>query len=150
MPIAIDAAREGDLGDMLALYRHLHPGDPEIEAGPFRAQWRSMLASPMLRVLVARDGERAVATCILVIVPNLTRGGRPYGLIENVVTDPGYRRQGVGTRILQHALGIAWDAGCYKVMLLTGRKDEATLRFYEQAGFIAGEKIGFVAKPPRG
>jgi hypothetical protein len=32
-------------------------------------------------------------------------------------------------------------------MLLTGRKDEATLRFYRQAGFDQHDKQAFVAKP---
>jgi hypothetical protein len=32
-------------------------------------------------------------------------------------------------------------------MLLTGRKDQATLRFYEQAGFDRHGKQAFVAKP---
>jgi hypothetical protein len=29
-------------------------------------------------------------------------------------------------------------------MLLTGQKDPATLRFYEQAGFARGIKTGFI------
>lgn len=29
-------------------------------------------------------------------------------------------------------------------MLMTGRKDEWVLRFYEKAGFVRGEKTGFV------
>lgn len=35
----------------------------------------------------------------------------------------------------------------YKVMLLTGRKDAATLRFYEGAGFDRHGKQAFIAKP---
>ena len=31
---------------------------------------------------------------------------------------------------------------------MTGRKDEATLRFYEGAGFERGEKQALIAKPP--
>lgn len=38
----------------------------------------------------------------------------------------------------------AREHGCYKAMLLTGHKDEATLKFYEQAGFARGEKTGFI------
>ncbi len=49
--------------------------------------------------------------------------------------------------ILAHALSHAWVAGCCKMMLLTGKKDEATTRFHESAGFDGNEKRGFVAKP---
>jgi GNAT superfamily N-acetyltransferase len=112
--------------------------------------WEEMLHNPGLHCLVVEDTGRLVASCTLVIIPNLTRGARPYGLIENVVTHVDYRRQGIATRLLQQALEIAWEAGCYKVMLLTGRKDEATLRFYEKAGFHRGEKTGFVATPGAG
>jgi len=52
--------------------------------------------------------------------------------------------------VLAHALDDAWRQNCYKVMLLTGRKDEATLRFYEHAGFDPHDKQAFVAKPGGG
>ena len=81
------------------------------------------------------------------IVPNLTRGAKPYGLIENVVTDAAYRRRGLGRQVLHAALEKAWQEHCYKVMLLTGSKQEETLRFYEGSGFKRGVKTGFVATP---
>ncbi|NEQ53589.1 MAG: hypothetical protein F6K11_26215 [Leptolyngbya sp. SIO3F4] len=37
---------------------------------------------------------------------------------------------GLPKRVLQYA----WTKGCYKVMLLIGRKDEGTYKFYESAG----------------
>ena len=37
----------------------------------------------------------------------------------------------------------AWSRNCYKVMLLTGRKNEATYRFYESAGFDRHAKQAF-------
>ena len=69
------------------------------------------------------------------------------GLRVNVVTHAAPRGNGWGKRLLREALSFAWANGCYKVMLLTGRKDEATLEFYEGAGFSRDEKTGFVAKP---
>jgi GNAT superfamily N-acetyltransferase len=87
-------------------------------------------------------------TCNLAIVPNLTRGAHPYGIIENVVTHTDYRKQGLGTQVLRYALNIAWQQKCYKVMLLTSSKREETLRFYEQAGFKRGVKTGFIVLPP--
>ena len=92
------------------------------------------------------NGE-LVSTCTLTMIPNLTRMGRPYGLIENVVTHPDYRKQGLGTQVLRYALNIAWEHGCYKVMLMTGSKREETLLFYEKVGFKRDIKTGFVAYP---
>lgn len=88
---------------------------------------------------------------MLTIIPNLTRACRPFGVIENVVTPSAYRGQGRGwgRALLQHALAHAWQARCYKVMLMTGRKDENTLRFYEQSGFERHGQQAFVARPPQ-
>ena len=136
-----------ELTSLLSLYRHLHPSDPELAVtADVERLWQRILSDSQLRYLVADVAGRIVSSCSLAIIPNLTRGARPYGVIENVVTHPDFRRQGIGTRILQAALSVSWEQDCYKVMLLTGRKDEATLRFYQQAGFEAGAKTGFVAR----
>src|SRR5262245_4899972 len=117
--------RAEELPDLLGLYRHLHPGDPELAiSAELERLWQRIFSDPQLHYLVADVDGRIVSTCTLTIIPNLTRGARPYGLIENVVTHPDFRRQGIGTRILQAALALAWEKDCYKVMLLTGRKEE--------------------------
>ena len=52
--------------------------------------------------------------------PNLTRGVRPYAFVENVVTRADARGHGYATACLNHAKALAQQAGCYKMMLLTG------------------------------
>jgi len=142
------AADRGELGALLELYEHLHIEDtPLPDRAAVCAVWESILADPKVHCLVAEAGGTLVSSCMLAIIPNLTRGARPYGHIENVVTHADYRKRGIGTRLLQHALQVAWDTGCYKVMLSTSRKDEAVMRFYEGAGFRRGVKTGFVATP---
>ena len=42
------------------------------------------------------------------------------------------------------ARDIAAEAGCYKLMLLTGAKDEATLNFYRRAGYNSADKTAFI------
>ena len=139
--------RADELPALLSLYRHLHPADPELQVTPDLLElWRRICSDPQLQYLVAEVDNRLVSSCALTVVPNLTRGARPYGLVENVVTHPEFRRRGIATRVLRAALELAWSRDCYKVMLLTSRKDEATLRFYRQAGFEAGVKTGFVAR----
>jgi len=86
-------------------------------------------------VLFGELGGAALATCTLIVVPNLSRCGRPYAIIENVVTHPDHRGKGLGTAILDAACDRAWRHECYKVMLSTGSTRPATLSFYESAGF---------------
>ena len=137
-----------ELPGILALYAHLHTTDePLPDDATVRPVWDNLCHDPKLHCLVAEMDGVFVASCILAIIPNLTRGARPYGLIENVVTHADHRRQGMGTALLRHALNVAWEHNCYKVMLLTGRKDEGVFRFYEKAGFQRDVKTGFIAYP---
>ena len=101
--------------------------------------WAEALANPRIKYFGGFESGTLVSSCTLTVIPNLTRACRPYGLIENVVTHAAHRGHGWGKAVLRHALGEAWRQHCYKVMLLTGRKDEGTLRFYEQAGLTAME-----------
>lgn len=144
----IKALVQGDLDALLSLYRHLHVDDAPLPASSqVHAVWDEYLANPRITCLGAFVGSELVASATLVVIPNLTRGCKPYGLIENVVTHEAHRMRGYGTAVLRAAQALAWDAGCYKVMLLTGRKDPQTLRFYLSAGFSSDGKQGFVAKP---
>ncbi|MGX4585178.1 N-acetyltransferase family protein [Paenibacillus chitinolyticus] len=138
--------RHDELDQLLELYRQLKTEDPVIP--PSEAldhQWNEMFHNPKMKFVVAEDGGKLAAVCVLVIVQNLTRGGRPFGLIENVVTRENHRKKGYGSLILQKALDLAREADCYKVMLLTSSKEDATLRFYEKNGFEKDAKTGFIS-----
>ena len=135
-----------DLEALLALYLHLHEtGIPE-DRDRLRQVWAQIEADPGHHILVAEQGGQIASACACVIVPNLTRGLRPYAFIENVVTRADFRRRGFASACLARAVNLARAAGCYKVMLLTGAKDEATLRFYRRAGFDSGDKPAFVLR----
>ncbi|MBY4606084.1 GNAT family N-acetyltransferase [Rhizobium sp. 9T] len=139
---AIRPATAGDLPGLAVLYRHLNPTDPVLDKAMAEERFSAILAHPGMTVFIAFAGDVAAATAALIVVPNLTRGGASYALIENVVTHAAHRRQGYAGAVIGHAVKQAWKAGCYKVMLLTGSKNPATLRFYENCGFIQ-DKTGY-------
>jgi len=141
-----DAAHD-DLPQLLDLYRHLHP-EEQLPAETANAAWSALLGSGVMTVIVAQAGEQLVSSCTLAIVPNVTRGGRSYAVIENVVTHADYRRQGLGRQVLARATELAWRADCYKILLATGSQRESTLRFYEGAGFQRGSKTYFEIRRP--
>lgn len=99
-------------------------------------------------IIAQRDGTVA-GTCYLNVIPNLSRGARPYAVVENVVVNQTLRRRGIGQAMMAFALERAWERGCYKAMLQTGSRSESTYRFYRACGFSQTEKVAFVARPPR-
>ena len=144
----IRLARPEDLAQLLGLYEQLTnrsiPNEIPAQDEALAALWREILDNPNYHVVVAEAEGRAVSTCTLVIVANLTHNQRPYALVENVVTDRAYRKRGLGSAVLAYAREIALRRGCYKMMLMTGTRLESTLRFYERAGYNREDKTGFI------
>ncbi|MEM7801946.1 MAG: GNAT family N-acetyltransferase [Chloroflexota bacterium] len=145
---AIQLIQPHQCQQLIDLYTHLHQKDEPLPIdGVVQETWDQIITMPGHLPLGLYINERLVSSCILVVIPNLTRGCRPYGLIENVVTHADFRGRGLGKEILRYALEVAWKQNCYKVMLMTGRKDEAVFRFYEGVGFKRDAKQAFIAKP---
>jgi GNAT superfamily N-acetyltransferase len=143
----IRPASRSDLPGLMTLYRHLNPTDPVLDEALAEERFSDILAQPGMTVFIGYAGDVAAATVTSVVVPNLTRSGAPYGLIENVVTHADHRKRGYAGAVIRHAIADAWNAGCYKVMLLTGSKNPATLRFYENCGFVQ-DKTGYQIRRP--
>lgn len=136
--------RPNELDELLDRYRTLNPDDPPLESEAVEGTWEAMLDDETLEILVVEHEDCLVATCLLSITRNLTRGGRPFAVLENVVTHEAYRKKGFGKRVVEAAVEVAEARDCYKVMLLTGTEQEWKLSFYEDCGFDRDEKRGFV------
>ena len=147
--VIIRHATEADLYGLLDLYAHLSPNDAPLPPRPQVIElWKEIVANPMLTYFVAEQEGQLIATCNLTIVPNLTRGARPFGVIENVVTHSDFRRRGVAKTILDRAIETAKQAGCYKVMLMSGTSRKGAHALYEKAGFSKDTKLGFDLRLP--
>lgn len=136
-----------DHGDAMALYRVL-AGNDSIQSD--KACFDTLIAHPGTLIFGADSGGRIKSMATLHLLPNITQNGRPYGLIENVVTDPAARGQGLARLTMRAAIDDAWQADAYKIMLLSGR-DTGALGFYEKLGFRADQKHGLQLRrvPPR-
>lgn len=130
-----------DAGQTMTLYRHLVGEQPLASKAAFAA----LLDHPGTSVWGAFLSDHLVAMATLHVLPNMTQGGRPYALIENVVTHAAHRGTGQGRRVMTAVIDAAWNADCYKIMLMTGRSAEAR-GFYEKLGFGADEKWGMTIR----
>lgn len=95
---------------------------------------------PDYRLHLAETDGRLAGTFALLIMDNLGECGTPSGIIEDVVVEPEYQRRGVGRAMMQHALAICRQKGCYKLMLSSNLARSGAHAFYESLGF---EKHGF-------
>jgi ribosomal protein S18 acetylase RimI-like enzyme len=137
MQISVRAASQADVPALLDLYAELHPADLPPAAQTALDVWRAIEAQPGRTVLVAQAGATVVGTVDCTVLANLTRGARPFMLVENVVVSAGYRRAGIGSALLEAAEHLARQAGCYKVQLLSRAGRDAAHAFYESHGFRA-------------
>ena len=88
-------ARPEDFDAIRALYRQLHPHDPEVEDGSDEVVFERIVASPGLHLFVLELDGAVVATTYLNVIPNLTRSASPYAVIENVVVEERRRATGL-------------------------------------------------------
>ena len=138
-------AKAEDLSRVLELNRELNPGDPHVELGDESVEvWQEILGDKRSNYFVLELEGRVMGCAMLVISPNLTRGMRPFGVLQSVVVSAVCRGKGYGQILVQQLLDYAWDKNCYQVLVQTGRPE--TVPFYNSLGFKP-EKTGLVARP---
>lgn len=135
---------ENELNELLELYLYLHENSVPEATEHLMNTWKTIICDKNHHIIVNEIDSKIVSSCVCVIIPNLTRGIRPYAFIENVVTHGDYRKKGYATECLNYAKEIAQKENCYKMMLLTGSKEESTLRFYNNAGYNSTDKTAFI------
>ncbi len=136
--------RENELNKLLELYLFLHETSVPEMTEHLKNTWNIIMKDKNHHIIVKEIDGNIVSSCVCVIIPNLTRNIRPYAFIENVVTNSAYRGKGYATECLNYAKEIAIKGNCYKLMLLTGSKEEATLKFYSNAGYNSSDKTAFI------
>jgi GNAT superfamily N-acetyltransferase len=90
------------------------------------------------RIFVARTGDKIVGMVGLLFTIS-TAEGAPACLLEDMVVRPDQRGNGLGARLLQHAVSYATTNGFSRITLLTDRTNEKAIRFYQRHGFQPSE-----------
>lgn len=140
----IREAIPSDLNELLGLYLFLHEDRIPESSSHLEKTWQTIIQDANHHIIVKEIDGQIVSSCVCVIIPNLTRNVRPYAFIENVVTREDCRGKGYASECLQYAKELAIQNHCYKIMLLTGTKSQATLDFYQNAGYNSEDKKAFI------
>ena len=136
MSVIFRPASAVDLPSVLALY-----AQPDMDNGKVLAleEAEQLFAQfshyPNYRLFVACLDEVVIGTYALLIMHNLGHQGTPSAIVEDVVVRETHQSQGLGREMMQHAMALARQAGCYKLMLSSNQKRERAHAFYESLGF---------------
>ena len=136
MSLQVRQATPVDLPSVLALY-----AQPAMDNGKVLtiAQAEQLLAQfshyPNYRLFVACKDDAVVGTFALLVMHNLAHQGTPSAIVEDVVVSEVHQSQGIGRDMMHHAMALAREAGCYKLVLSSNQKRERAHAFYESLGF---------------
>ena len=131
-----------DIPRILELYEELTEKKQDISPAKAKQILRQINAISEGRLLVAEQDGMVLGTLYIQVIPNLSHNGTPYAVIENVVVDKRFHKQGIGRLLMENALTFAREAGCYKVQLLSMKKRLEAHQFYRALGF-ADSALGF-------
>jgi len=127
---------ENDLPGVLRLYGQEGMNDGRVlDPDAAVAIFRRMRTYPSYRLYVALEGAVIVGTFALLIMDNLAHMGAPSAIVEDVCVDERLRGQGIGRRMMEFAMKVASDSGCYKVVLSSNLVRENAHAFYRSLGF---------------
>ena len=139
--VTVREANGADAGAVAALYRSF-VSSPHINVREDRLD--AIAADPNNYIFVCEIDGVVCGTAFLTLCLDAMFGNQPYGVLENVVVDDAWRGKGIGSRLLTHVEELCRIRDCSKIMQLSTASREAAHRFFEQQGFSAANKRGFV------
>ncbi|MEZ5924500.1 MAG: GNAT family N-acetyltransferase [Hyphomicrobiaceae bacterium] len=131
------AALPGDCDEVAVMARELaaatSPGvSPKVSGDALR---RDLFGpSPLLRLLVAEDGQGLVGYCLSLLLFSTWRGARGLHVID-LYLRPHARRGRLGERLLRAAARQGWQDGARFIRLEVESGNHGAERFYRRHGF---------------
>jgi len=139
--VTVREAQGADAAAVAALYRSF-VSSPQINVREDRLE---VIASDPNNFLFVCEADGAVCgTALLTLCLDAMFGNQPYGVLENVVVNESWRGKGIGSRLIAHAEELCRIRDCSKIMLLSTSSRVSAHRFFQQQGYSAANKLGFV------
>lgn len=146
----VRAATVDDMSQVLRLY-----AQPSFDDGSVldEASARELLEKfadyPDYGLYVVEIDQAIIGSFALLVMINLGHMGAPSAIVEDVVVDPLQQGKGIGKTMMQAAMNLARDKGCYKLVLSSNARRHSAHAFYESLGFLRhGVSFHIDLKPP--
>jgi len=134
--VKIRQATQNDASAILKLY-----AQPDYDNGRVLSQEgaKAIILNaeryPFYKFYLAERQGLALGTYALLVMENIGHMGSPSAIVESVAVAPEAQGMGIGKALMDHALAIAAEQGCYKLALSSNLKRAAAHAFYDRLGF---------------
>lgn len=125
-------AQKVDIDAILALQTQIYRIDKVAQNS--HETLEAQLSNPSCKVLVAIVDGKIIGTATIYFVDVAARG-KPYALLEGLVTDKSQRGKGYGSQLFKKTIEIAKSKNCYKMIFTSGMDRAEAHKFYENLGF---------------
>jgi GNAT superfamily N-acetyltransferase len=140
MEVNIREALINDLPNILNLYATVLDKGVVLSLEEAEILFKKMQTYPNYKVFIAVNDGEIVGTFALLIMDNLAHKGAPSGVVEDVAVITELQGKGIGKMMMEFAMELCKEAGCYKLVLSSNLKRNEAHAFYESLDF---EKHGF-------
>ena len=131
-------AIHSDIPELVELLKALF--DQEAEFKPNSETQKKALRKIILDlnigiILVARDDEKILGMINLLFTESTALGAK-VAILEDMVVLAKSRGEGIGSQLIDFAIGEAKKEGCKRITLLTDIENTKAQSFYQKKGFV--------------
>jgi len=139
----IRKAEHADIPSLIALLKVLFSMEKDFQPEESKQQkgLEMMLESPATRCVLVAEINKQVAGMVTAQLLVSTAEGGPVALIEDVIVDEEYRKNGIGRQLLLSMESWAKEKGASRLQLLADRNNTPALGFYNSLNWKATNLI---------
>lgn len=135
MNITNRIATEQDVESILAIYLNSNLDKNILNIEAAQSIFKKIVQYPDYKIYIVEADSQPIGTFALLIMDNLGHLGTPSAVVEDVAVIAEHQGKGIGKKMMEFALQIAKEKGCYKLTLSSNLRREAAHAFYESLGF---------------
>jgi len=132
----IRSAQKTDIPELTPLLKQLFSieSDFSFDSEKQANALEFLLGSESAVIMVAEKQRSVIGMTIAQLIISTAEGGRAI-LVEDVVVDPVYRKQGIGAELLQAVGSWGHAKGATRMQLLADISNKPALAFYDNSGW---------------
>jgi len=149
MNIRIRKAEPDDIETLITFLHQLFAIEKDfiIDDDKHRIGLQLLLSTSQERIIFVAQADGVVVGMVTAQMVVSTAIGGTSVLLEDMFVASGFRRQGVGSRLLEQVVIWGQERGAHRVQLVADSTNTAALRFYRQAGLQKSGMVAFYGKP---